>query len=256
MKIYHVETQQDYDALMIELEEKGCKWSDDMSPTEFNGWESYQENTYVKERDGKLTYGNVDIDRSYPENYSEPPLIEYKAKGGKQMLNTECKHCHEKCHHDNAKYCSMCGNKLVDEPEFKAGDIVSSEILPDGIGIVRLEEDLTYELSEIYGIWYTNNDCEIQEVAFVIFKQDTRHATPEEVAEYKVALTFHKHGRKPFEVKRGDILRDDEGNILRDDKVKIFSANYPKNVRKNYFTCGRYTLLKTAEEVNEWIRGE
>ena len=26
MKIYHVETQQDYDTLMVELEEKGFKW--------------------------------------------------------------------------------------------------------------------------------------------------------------------------------------------------------------------------------------
>ena len=26
MKIYHTETQEDYNALMIELEEKGCEW--------------------------------------------------------------------------------------------------------------------------------------------------------------------------------------------------------------------------------------
>ena len=26
MKIYHVKTQADYDALMSELEEKGCEW--------------------------------------------------------------------------------------------------------------------------------------------------------------------------------------------------------------------------------------
>ena len=38
------------------------------------------------------------------------------------MLNTECKQCHKKWHHDNAKYCSMCGKKLVAEAEFKVGD--------------------------------------------------------------------------------------------------------------------------------------
>ena len=26
MKIYHTETQEDYDALMVELERQGCKW--------------------------------------------------------------------------------------------------------------------------------------------------------------------------------------------------------------------------------------
>ena len=161
------------------------------------------------------------------------------------MLNTECKQCHKKRHHKKSKYCSMCGNKLVDDSSFKAGDIVSSEILPDGCGIVRLEEDLTNELSEVYGIWYTNYDCEIQESDFVVFKEDTRRATSEEIAEYEVALTFHKHGRKPFEVKDGDILRDNEVNVL--------SVSFSRNWKKEDFTSGRYTFLKTAEECNEWL---
>ena len=65
-------------------------------------------------------------------------------------------------------------------------------------------------------------------------------------------MTFHKHGRNPFEVKEGDILRDDEGNILINDD-NILSADFPKNLKKDYFTRGRYTFLKTAEEVNEWL---
>ena len=166
------------------------------------------------------------------------------------MLNPECKHRHKKWHQDSAKYCSWCGNKLVDEPEFKVGDIVSIEILPDGIGIVRLEEDLTNELSEIYGIWYTNNDCEIQEVDFVVFKEDTRHATPEEITEYKAALTFYDHGRKPFEVKECDILRDGESNDL------FVNYEYIGFWNKEDFVSGRYTFLKTAEEVNELLKGE
>lgn len=168
------------------------------------------------------------------------------------MLNQECKQCHKKWLYTNAKYCAMCGNKLVDDPEFKAGDIVSSEILPDGCGIVRLEEDLTYELSEIYGIWYTNNDCEIQEVAFTVFKEDTRHATPSEIAEYEVALTFHKHDRKPFEVKEGDILLDSYSEKLyvkyEDIELEFWD--------KEDFVSGRYTFLKTVEEVNELLKGE
>ena len=135
------------------------------------------------------------------------------------------------------------------KPEFKAGDIVSSEILPDGCGIVRLEEDLTNELSEVYGIWYTNYDCEIQESDFVVFKEDTRHATPEEIAEYESALQFHKHGRKPFEVKRGDVvyLKGYDKNIFLD------SGNIYK---KHNFIDGDVVFVKTAEEVNEWLENK
>ena len=170
------------------------------------------------------------------------------------MLNTECKQCHKKWHHDNAECCSTCGKKLVSEPEFKSGDIVASQVFSDGsFSLVRLNKDLTNCLTPVDGLWYTKRDCDITDMSLGVFKQDTRHATPSEIEEYEVALTFHKHGRDPFEVKDGDILRDDEGNIVRDDKVKIFSTNYPKNVRKNCFISGRYTFLKAAEEVNEWL---
>lgn len=161
------------------------------------------------------------------------------------MLNAECKQCHRKWHYTNAKYCSMCGKKLGEESEFKVGDIVSSEIFINGSGIVRLEEDLTNELSKIYGIWYTNNDCEIKEVSFKVFKEDTRHATPEEIAEYESALTFHKHGRKPFELKWGDLIKD--GNSNRGVVVNPYIY-----IKEMFYKSG-YELLATAEEVNEWL---
>ena len=249
MKIYHTRTLEDYDALMIELEEKGCTWLDDTNPTELNWWETYQENTYVKERDGKLTYGNVNIDRSYPENYSEPPLIEYKARGDKQMLNTECKQCHKKWHHDNAKYCSMCGNKLVDEPEFKKGDIVASTAFGYGsFSFVRLNEDLTNLYNSVDGLWYVKRERMVLNGSIGVFKGDVRKATPEEITEYELALTFHDHGRKPFEVKEGDLIKTSSGrNII---------ACYPENYSRVSFLKDGWEFLKTAEEVNEWIRGE
>ena len=131
------------------------------------------------------------------------------------------------------------------KPEFKVGDIVSSEIFINGSGIVRLEEDLTNDFSRVEGLWYIKKGCEIKDTSFGVINKKTRHATPEEIAEYEVALTFHKHGRKPFEVKRSDILRDDEGNI--------FSVNVPGFWNKEDFTSGDYTFLKTVEEVNEWL---
>ncbi len=162
------------------------------------------------------------------------------------MLNIECKQCHKKWHHDNSKYCTMCGNKLVDEPEFKVGDIVASQVFSDGsFSLVRLNKDLTNLITPVNGFWYTKRDCDIVEASFGVFKEDTRKATPEEIAEYESALTFHKHGRNPFEVKKGDILRDDEGNI--------FSVGFPNNFKKEYFTRGIYTFLKTSEEYNEWL---
>ena len=49
MKIYHVETQQDYDALMIELEDKSCKWRGGEKPTACDNWFMFEEKTYVME---------------------------------------------------------------------------------------------------------------------------------------------------------------------------------------------------------------
>ena len=239
MKIYHVETQQAYDELMSELEVKGYEWHSGYKPTYSNYWSEDKEDTCIEISGKKLTFGTI---KWYKKKHSNIPIIEYKAKG-ENMLNTECKQCHNKCHQGNVKYCSMCGKKLVYEPKFKAGDIVSSEILPDGCGIVRLEEDLTNELSEVYGIWYTNYDCEIQESDFVVFKEDTRHATPEEIAEYESALSFHEHGRKPFEVKDGDLLENKFGRYI--------ANGY--SFSKEDFIVGSNAFLKTAEEVNEWL---
>ena len=101
------------------------------------------------------------------------------------MLNTECKQCHEKWHHDNAKYCSMCGKKLVDEPEFKVGDIIASQVIDDdSFGLVRLNEDLTNDFTLVDGFWYFKRDCDITDMSLGVFKEDTRHATPEEIEEY------------------------------------------------------------------------
>ena len=41
---------------------------------------------------------------------------------------------------------------------------------------------------------------------------DIRHATPEEIAEEKERRLFAEHGRKKWELKRGDILIDESGH--------------------------------------------
>ena len=165
------------------------------------------------------------------------------------MLNTECKQCHEKWHHDNAKYCSMCGKKLVSEPEFKSGDVVVSQVFSDGgFSLVRLNEDLTNGFTLVDGFWYTKRDCDIVEACLGVFKKDTRHATPEEIAEYEVALTFHEHGRNPFELKKGDLIRKPSGNFT--------FILIPENYTKEDFLKYGWEFLKTAEEVSEWLENK
>ena len=75
-----------------------------------------------------------------------------------------------------------------------------------------------------------------------------RHATPEEIEEYEVALNFHKRGREPFEVKKGDLIRTPS-------KEFTFIWN-PENYTKEKFLDYRWEFLKTAEEVNEWLGAE
>ncbi|EAG7450108.1 DUF3310 domain-containing protein [Listeria monocytogenes] len=78
MELYHVETQEDYDALMVELEKEGYTWLHNMVPTKFNAWTSFLEDTIIKKTEnGKLKYA----DRNYYLCNEPDTIIEtYKAK--------------------------------------------------------------------------------------------------------------------------------------------------------------------------------
>ena len=86
MKVYHVETQQDYDELMIELEDKGCKWRRGEKPTKLNEFKKcgkkygkkYGKDICVYEEDGEITLSGVEY---FKKNHSDETLIEYKEKG-------------------------------------------------------------------------------------------------------------------------------------------------------------------------------
>lgn len=151
-----------------------------------------------------------------------------------------------------AKYSAKKLIEKIDEylesqkAEFKVGDIVASKVFSDGsFGLVRLNEDLINRFTSVDGFWYTKKDCDICEMSLGVFKEDTRHATSEEIAEYKAALNFHKHGRKPFEVKKGDVLsKDGADNFFVESTYFWF---------KEDFVSGEYELFKTVEEVNEWL---
>ena len=161
------------------------------------------------------------------------------------MLNTECKQCHKKWHHDNSKYCSWCGNKLVDEPEFKVGDSVT-DTSGDNPFICNIEK---FEGNDISGIWYRVSKKLFFDKLAGLPISNSRLSTPTEITEYEVALTFHERDRKPFELKRGDVvyLKGYDKNIFLD------SGNF---YEKHNFIDGDIGLVKTVEEFNEWLKGE
>ena len=78
MIIYRVKTQADYDALMIELEEKGYKWYSGYKPTSQNYWSEDKENSCIKTSDKHITFGSIEW---HKKNYPDVPIIEYKEKG-------------------------------------------------------------------------------------------------------------------------------------------------------------------------------
>ena len=162
------------------------------------------------------------------------------------MLNPECKHCHKKWHQDSAKYCSWCGNKLVDEPEFKVGDYVT--VYVNGKEKIAKIDELTEHTAEAHGLWYDQTKVNVkQDFWFITKVSKCRYATQEEIAEYEVALTFHKHGRKPFEVKEGDLIEYPNGQ-----NIMIY---YPEFSKADFLNDG-FKLIKSAEEVNEWLENK
>ena len=132
-------------------------------------------------------------------------------------------------------------------PEFKVGDYVT--VYVNGKEKIAKIDELTENNSKAHGLWYDRTLVNVkQDYWFTsgMNKFRLRHATPTEILEYEMALAFHKHGRKPFEVKRGDIvyLKGYDKNIFLD------SGNIYK---KHNFIDGDVGLVKTAEEVNKWL---
>ena len=269
MTVYHVETQGDYDALMIELEEKGYEWRSGEKPTKLDKFKDYGKDTYIyEEYGGIISFSDGYYFKVYRRNET---LIEYKTKG-ENMTQEEMKHnlqevakLHEIAFDISVSIGSFARGTLavekdlqeakssakkliekIDEylesqkPEFKVGDYVTYDISNKKIAkIERLN-------GALYGLWYDTESENIKDDLYFGSGNKFRHATPTEILEYEVALTFLKHDRKPFEVKRGDVvyLKGYDKNIFLD------SGNIYK---KHNFIDGDVVFVKTAEEVNEWL---
>lgn len=126
-------------------------------------------------------------------------------------------------------------------PKFKVGDYVIEQ---NGNIISKIGEVVNDRFS---GSYFKRINNHFYGLGCIILPKDIeRHATPEEIAEYESALSFHNHGRKPFELKRGDIV------YLKgyDKTIFLDSGNIYK---KHNFVDGDVILVKTVEEVNEWL---
>ena len=259
MKIYHTATQANYDALMVELEEKGCKWFDGKKPTIVNLWSMWKETTCLRVDNYVILHGSLDY---YKEKYPNENIIEYKAKGTKMKRELE------EILHDasvsvywglkdastvesNLSEAKSSAKKLIEkideylesqEPEFKVGDYV----VDDGSYLIMKVDEASNSVV-CSKICYNFRYFRVR-INFVCETGYLRHATPEEIKEYESALNFYKHGREPFEVKKDDIL-------LEDGNYKFF-VDDPEIWGKEDFVSGGYTFAKTVEEVNEWIKGE
>lgn len=262
MKIYHVKTQQAYDELMSELEGKGYEWLSGYKPTEYNYWEENKEDSCINIL-GKYI-GFMNIERS-KNQYPNIPIIEYKAKG-ESVTQEEMKQNIFDWARDvsvavesfargmyeaeaDLQEAKSSAKKLIEkideylesqEPKFKVGDYVALHAFNKEVAkIEKIYGD------KLHGLWYNTKSKNIEQDYYFGSGTAVKHATPTEISEYEAALIFYKHGRNPFEVKKGDILRDDKGTLLFVDTPSVW--------KKEYFTSGRYTFLKTVEEYNEWL---
>ena len=269
MKVYHVETQEAYDALMVELEEKGYKWLSENKPTDLNYWEQRKENSCIEIQGKGIAFGHLEqCIKQYPYTH----IIKYKAKGEEMTQeNMTQKEMKQKLHEnaldvfikvqpfykstseaeaDLQEAKSSC-KKLIEKideylesqkPKFKVGDYA----VELGKYITKIEKN---DDGMPKGCFYMPGNNHFSPIKDSVSSYIARYATPSEIAEYEAALTFHKHDRKPFEVKRGDVvyLKGYDKNIFLD------SGNIYK---KHNFVDGDVVFVKTVEEVNEWLENK
>ena len=79
MTIYHTETEEDYNSLMVELEKQGFRWGSvcGAKPTEKFNYNVYTSETTITTFTDVISYSCVKDDMEY---YPDEPIIEYKAK--------------------------------------------------------------------------------------------------------------------------------------------------------------------------------
>ncbi|EEO5812563.1 DUF3310 domain-containing protein [Listeria monocytogenes] len=85
MKLYHTETQEDFDALLEELKNEGYCWSTDevITPDDYRLWKKYEQDTAISVGEKGLSFGDVHYRKRL---YPEIEIKEYKAKSLEEDL--------------------------------------------------------------------------------------------------------------------------------------------------------------------------
>lgn len=78
MKLYHTETQEEFDAVMVYVEKKGYEWNTKEKPTEYNCWNIFKKETVIViEYDINLGFASKEYcERVHPDT----PIKKYKVK--------------------------------------------------------------------------------------------------------------------------------------------------------------------------------
>lgn len=144
---------------------------------------------------------------------------------------------------------SQCDRLLYDFKESRKINFQINDCVVDMSNEIMTIEDILDDEAETKNI-YIPQDSRFRNTSFTRVLSSLRYATPEEVKEYKIALSFAKRKRKPFQIFQGDLVK-------RIDESKQFIVNTGNsgNWSKRNFVSGDYELIATAEELKEMASG-
>ena len=141
MKIYHTETQEDYDALMAELEAKGIEWANGNEMTAgIEEWKAYGSRTCVRVEGTDAFYCEKAY---YTSAYHDVQIIKYKAKVDEKMKFT--KENVGKLFNEHDKYICFSLDDLQDE-------ILKLDDTPEKVVVPKCFDEWFKEIEAIYSI--------------------------------------------------------------------------------------------------------
>lgn len=171
MKIYHTETQADYDALMVELEEQGCEWLSGRKPTSLDYWKQYGEKTGIEVGgSGLISKGVIEY---LEEVNPQAEVIKYKAKADEKMRFT--KENVYKLFIQYRKVGNYTFNDLQDE-------ILNLDDAPEKVVVPKFVADF-YE------------ECENAALEFLITQLEATYSRGELGEWYRSCRGRHRNGR-------------------------------------------------------------
>ncbi len=222
MQIYHVETQEDYDALMVELEGRGYLWLSNKKPnSRGNRWLRHKENFCVIIDNKMMTYADI---RWCKKHYLNATIQKYKAKQNGYIEGEY--YCMPK-----KKTLSQAINDVVNSPnhytqgEYEVIDILEDKLTSDEY-MGFLKGDVTkYNFRELY----KNQDEDIAKAEFYQKKMKEFVAKGKTIYS-RIAKRFTKVTGYEFDnefikqLESGElkIVRTDDGSQVNDPTGDIY----------------------------------